>query len=310
MLHARDPALAPAGRLDLLVACLVVAGLCLTFYPLIKGYSLGQIQVWVNAIFAFVVWGWYRGWRVGTGICLGVACLIKPPLAPLALWALVRREWRILAGAAVAGGAGLALSIGLYGLSSHLSYVRVLAFISERGEAYYPNHSFNGLLNRWLSNGDNLAFQDFEFSPANPIVSAGTTIAAVALLLLALTLPAKRREGDRRFDLPIMVLTATMTSPIAWEHHYGVVLPIFAVLMPAMLEVSTLRRWMAASLALSFVLIGQYVEPAQRLAETAFNPLQSYVLFGGLLLLATAYGAMLRRGTSVPARRLPREASL
>jgi alpha-1,2-mannosyltransferase len=301
--HAREPAIAPASRFDWVLACTAVVGLCLTFHPLIKGYTLGQIQVWVNAIFAAFVWAWYRGSKVGAGLCLGIACLIKPSLASLALWALVRREWGMLAGAAGAFGLGLAVSIGTYGLSSHLTYLRVLAFISQRGETYYPNQSFNGLLNRWLSNGDNLVFQDFEFSPPNSIVWAGTMFAATLLLLMALALPRIRRDADARFDLPVMALTATMVSPIAWEHHYGIVLPILGVVGPASLGAWPLGRWTAALLAGSFVLMGQYVQPAEGLADTVFNPLQSYTLFGGVLLLAISYAAMFRQtGMSVSAR--------
>jgi hypothetical protein len=175
-----------------------------------------------------------------------------------------------------------------------VSYLRVLSFISQRGEAYYPNQSINGLLNRWLSNGDNLHFQDFEFSPPNAAVSAATIAAAGMLLLFALFVPALRQPDDPRFDLPLMAATATIISPIAWEHHYGVFPPIMAVLAPAVLDHARAPRQAGLLLALSFILIAQYFAPAQRLANTVFNPLQSYVFFGALLLLATGYTGMMR----------------
>src|SRR5262249_14788534 len=156
--------------------------------------------------------------------------------AVLAVWALARREWRMLGGMIVTCALGLALSVAAYGLRSHLTYLRVLAFIAQRGEAYYPNQSVNGLLNRWLSNGDNLEFQDFEFSPPNRWVSAGTTAAGVTLLVLAFALPAFRVPVDERVDLAIALVTATIVSPIAWEHHYGVVLPALAVAVPPLLD--------------------------------------------------------------------------
>jgi hypothetical protein len=294
-MQADAAAVGPAGAFDLFASSLAVAGLCLSFYPLIKGYTLGQIQVWVDALFAAALWAWYAGRPVAAGIALGIACLIKPPLLLLALWALVRRQGRMLAGMVGACAAGVALSIAVYGLSSHLSYVHVLSFISQRGEAYYPNQSLNGLLNRWLSNGDNLEFQDFEFSPPNAIVSRATIAAAVLLLLPALIVPPRRRLDDSRFDLPLMAATATIVSPIAWEHHYGVFPPILAVLAPALLGTAHARRRVAWLLALSFVLMGQYFAPVQHLANTVFNPLQSYVFLGALLLLATGYSVMMLR---------------
>jgi len=284
----RDPAV------DGLAASLAVAGLCLAFYPLIKGYTLGQIQVWVDALFAASLWAWYAGRQAAAGVCLGIACLIKPPLVLLALWALVRRQGRMLAGMLAVGVLGVALSVAIYGVSSHLSYLRVLSFISQRGEAYYPNQSFNGLLNRWLANGDNLEFQDFEFSPPNAVVAGATMAAAGILLVLALIVPPLRRPDDGRFDLPLMAATATIVSPIAWEHHYGVFPPIMAVLTPALLDQAHAPRRVGLLLALSFILIGQYFAPAQRLSNTSLNPLQSYVFFGALLLLMTGYTVIMR----------------
>ena len=123
-------------RSVLVVASLAAGCLGLTFYPLIKGYTLGQIQVWVDALFASVVWAWNRGWKLTAGTALGLACLIKPPLAPLAVWAIARREWRMTAGVVATCAVGLAASIATYGIPSHLTYPRVLAFIAARGEAY------------------------------------------------------------------------------------------------------------------------------------------------------------------------------
>src|SRR5262249_59498792 len=88
--------------------------------------------------------------------------------------------------------------------------------------------------------------------------------------------------------------TATMISPIAWEHHYGVFAPILAVLAPALLDMSQRRREVVVLGCVAFVLIAQYFAPAQRLADTAWNPLQSYLFFGALLALTTAYSVMLR----------------
>jgi alpha-1,2-mannosyltransferase len=301
---------AHAGNAPAMRASLVVAGLAATFYPLLKGYTLGQIQVWVDALFACSVWAWLRGLKRTAGVALGLACLIKPPLVPLALWAMIRREWRLAAGFATTFAVGVAVSVAIYGLASHLSYVRVLSYIAERGEAYYPNQSFNGLLNRWYSNGSNLEFDDHAFSPPHPIVAIGTTASALALYSLALLLPARIPSRDRRFDLAIITLTATMASPIAWEHHYGVLLPVFALVVPAALDQRPLGRWTAALLVASFLLTAQYVQPVQRLASTPVNPLQSYVLLGAVFLLILACAGVLRStegpGTSATDGQRPR----
>jgi len=268
-------------------------GLCLTFYPLLKGYTLGQIQVWVNAVFALATWAWFTGRQLIAGLSVGVACLIKPTLAPLALWTVLRREWRFAAGIAIVAGVGLGMSIASFGLASHMSYLRVLSFIAQRGEAYYPNQSMNGLLNRWFQNGSNLEFDDFAFSPYHPWVAWGTAVTSAALFIGAFSLPLLRGTRDRRLEFAVMAVTATIASPIVWEHHYGILLPIFAMSMPIIVRAAPAGRATPLWLALSFELIAQYVHDTQRLANTAWNPLQSYTFYGALLLLFLLYRSLL-----------------
>ena len=69
------------------VRLLSAAALAATFYPLVKAYSLGQIQVWIDALFAVLVATWGRRPAV-SGACLGVMCLIKPQFALIGAWAL------------------------------------------------------------------------------------------------------------------------------------------------------------------------------------------------------------------------------
>ena len=179
------------GPLDTLLCAGAALGLCLTFYPLLKAYTLGQIQVWVDAVFAIAVWMWSRNRQLSAGFLVGVICLIKPPLAPLAVWSVVRRQWRFATGVTIVAVLGLSLSLAIYGVSSHLSYLRALAFIGTRGETYYPNQSVNGLLNRWFLNGDTLAFDDFAFSPFHPVVAWGTMVGSLLLYAAALAVPMR-----------------------------------------------------------------------------------------------------------------------
>ena len=47
---------------------MLVVGFALTFYPIVKAFTLGQIQVWINAMFALSVLAWMLGWRASSGI--------------------------------------------------------------------------------------------------------------------------------------------------------------------------------------------------------------------------------------------------
>ena len=277
------------NAIDAVVRVLVAAGLAATFYPLVKAYSLGQIQAWIDAIFAVLVVSWARQPAL-SGACLGVMCLIKPQFALIGVWALVRRQWRFAVASAVVVLAGLAVSMAVYGLQSHVDYLRVLTFISERGETFYANQSFNGLLNRLLFNGPNLEWQETAFPPPHRLVQAGTMLAGLVLIAAAWLAPRRDRHADL-FDLAIISVTATAVSPVAWEHHYGLLLPLFAATAGETLRLRPLGAYTAPALAVAFVLTGQFFQPAQRFAASPLNVLQSYVLFGALLMLVLWYRA-------------------
>ena len=173
-------------------------------------------------------------------------------------------------------------------MRSHVDYLRVLTFISERGETFYANQSFNGLLNRLLFNGPNLEWQETAFAPPHRLVQAGTTLAGLVLIAAAWLAPRRDRHASP-FDLAIVSVTATAVSPVAWEHHYGILLPLFAATAGETLRLKSFGAYTTIALMLAFVLTGQFFQPLQRLAATRCNVLQSYVLFGALLMLGLWY---------------------
>jgi hypothetical protein len=273
---------------------LLVFAMTLTFYPAIRAYRNGQAQAWINTLFAAALWLWLRGRPVGAGVLAAVLCAIKPQYAIVGLWAALRGHRRFVAGWAAAGVALLGLSVGLYGVAPHLEYLRVLRYIARRGESFYPNQSVNGLLNRLLGNGDNATWMD-AFPPPHPWVYAGTLISSALLIALALLWRPARTGTEGTADFLGIGLTCTLASPIAWEHHYGILLPIYAWLYPVLSDRPVLGRATVAVLALSYVVASNSFMAANRLAETPFNVLQSYLLAAGLLVLALLYAV---RGTS------------
>jgi hypothetical protein len=226
---------APEGRAGRVVLAAAGVFLSLTYFPVVHGFELGQIQVWLNAGFAATVWCWVVGWRTAAGVLAGMLCLIKPQYGVLLLWGLLRRQGRFVLAGALTGAAGLAVSVALFGLANHLNYFRVLSFIARHGESFYPNQSVNGLLHRLLGNGNNLEWEKAAFAPYHPFVYYGTTISSLALLALGLF--GLRRQGrGSALDLGMAALCCTLASPVAWEHHYGVFLPVYAVLYTALLR--------------------------------------------------------------------------
>lgn len=283
----------------------------LLFYPIVKGYSLGQAQTWISLLFAGAVFAWLCGWRGLPGALIGLICLIKPQLVLLVVWAVIRREWRFVGGwAAVVVPLGL-LSVWLYGFETHVDFARLLLFLSGRGESYFASHSVNSLMNRLLFNGPNLTWDPTHTQIAyNPIVHAVSTATSLALIGFALFWRVPGGQRARIVDLCIAGLSFTMASPIAYEHHYGVLLPIFAVTLPAMAGDPRTRRGEWAALAAAFVLSANYFSITKGLADTSLNVLQSYLLFAGATLLVLMYRVRERQGRPVaaPDRRPIRQA--
>lgn len=121
-------------------------------------------------------------------------------------------------------------------------------------------------------------------------VYAGTLLSGAALVAVALLLPRRAARGSL-LDLSIAALTIVIVSPIAWEHHFGILLPLLAVATPRLISGPSAGSWTPVVLGGAFVLTGQYFEPAQRLASSWLNVLQSYVLIGALGLLAVWHRA-------------------
>jgi hypothetical protein len=276
----------PVSRLDRGIRVTAAALLTLCFYPVVKAYSLGQAQVVVNALLAALVLAWSLGSRALSGVLVAAMCAIKPQYALIAVWGVARREWRFVGAAAAAGLGVLALSVWTFGLAHHLNYLDVLATISRVGEAYYPNQSVNGLLQRAMDHGDSLRWDPHDYPPYHPLVHAGTLLSSLALLGLTVLWRPWRPVRGGSLDLCAIALAATLASPIAWEHHHGVLLPIYACLLPALLQRPVLHRATFPVLAISFVLSSHFLPAANRLAGTPLAAVQSYLLFAALTVLA------------------------
>lgn len=281
----------PMTRTEALVRAGVVLFLTLTFYPVVKAYTLGQIQVWINGLFAVMLWCWMAGHKAAAGALLAVLCLLKPQYALLLPWALLKKEWRLAATCAITGALGLVLSVSQYGWANHFDYLKALSFMARHGEAFYPNQSVNGLMNRlWSIRSpdlyNNLQWRGHYFPPFNPWVYGATLTSSILLLAAAFFHPRARAETP---GLCIIALSATLASPIAWEHHYGILLPLYAVLLPALWRKRS-PPWKWVVLVASYVLASNFMPALNLLATTPLNVLQSYLFMAALAVLGLFYG--------------------
>jgi hypothetical protein len=276
----------PVEKFILLFLC---AAFTLTFYPLLKAYVLGQVQAWIDVLFTGMVLAWLTHRKKLSGFLAGLICIIKPQLILLLLWGLLRKQKKFVIALVITVVVFVMISIGAYGLENNLDYFNAVTFIAQHGESYFPNQSVNGLLNRILFNGNNLEWVARSFPPYNLIVYWGTLLTSIALIGLALFWRRREYKYADVFDLSLAVLSFTIASPVAWEHHYGILLPIFAIALPATLGIYDLRKRGMILLAVTFSLSSNFFQFTDKTAATYFNFLQSYLFFGAMILLFHLY---------------------
>lgn len=257
--------------------------LAFTFYPLVKGYDLGQIQVFLGALVALALLFHTVERPALAGALLGACCLVKPQWGVVLVWALVRRQKRFAAAFLAVFLAGTGISLLRFGLADNLRYLDVLRSIGGTGEVFWPNQSVNGLLNRLLGNGSPIDWTLNAFASPDPVVRIATLLTSLALLGIVLW-PARgvARKGS---DLPLALVAATIASPVAWEHHYGAFLPVLAVTLPDLALVRPFGRATAPILAGSYVAMASaFLRPEILFANRAVGLLGSHLFFGGLAL--------------------------
>jgi hypothetical protein len=280
----------PAHDRQIAIVCGVLLGAM--FYPILRAHILGQIQVWIDCLVATALLAYLTGWRALSGACIGVCCLIKPQYGLLMLWGLLRRDWRFSIGLIAVAGAGLIAAMVRYGFANHLEYLKVLRFIARHGEAYWPNQSVNGLLNRLLNNGDPLHFDRYSFPPYHTVVYLGTLLSSLVIVTIALW-PIRGRSANS-FDLATALLAATLAAPVAWEHHYGILLAIFAIATPMVLRQAPSKLRGALLLASYLMVANALLRPAWLLGDPVREVLASHLFLGALLLLVILVGTRFR----------------
>lgn len=260
------------------------ATLTLLFYPLMKAFTLGQIQTIITALVACAMLAWVRGRDAWAGVCVGLACLVKPQIGLLVVWALLRRRWRF-AGAWSAVVLPLGIwSVSRYGVANQFDYVRQLSFITAHSWSYAPNQSVAGILNRALFIGQNLEW-DTHYVPYHPWVYAGTVVSSALLVGTGLFVGRRSARVDDHDLAPFALATLcfTMASPVAWEHHYGVAVPAFAWLAPQAAAAN--RGGRGVWLAVAYLALASLWHPLDVFATTPVNVLQNSLFAGALLLL-------------------------
>jgi alpha-1,2-mannosyltransferase len=276
------------------------------FYPYQISLHQLQAQTMITTIFILLLFFELSGkpelisGRLG-GLLMGIAASLKPQYGLYAVWGLIRRKFSfavVLISVAALVGIATILMFGWGNTATF--YFRVLPDLSKRGEAYFPNQSMNGLLNRLYTQGMNVEYSYTEYPPEYPVVVWGTRVALV--ILVGIGLLTKRSQAHnglaRALDLAFVGLAFTMAGTIAWEHYYGVLIAISAVLLPVLIFQPGREGWILPAFVTSFLMVGVRWWQTMAFADHGvLTILQSNIYIGALLLLGLLYVARRRYGS-------------
>jgi alpha-1,2-mannosyltransferase len=263
------------------------------FMPITLAFSLGQAQIFLDLFFSLMVFFWVQKKERAAGVMMALLAMVKPQFGLLFLWAGLRRRWGALASAVVTLAVGGGASVAVFGLRNNLDYIHVLSSLSRKAQSHYANQSMFGLLNRAIFNGENLPYHPYVYPPFVSWVYTVTLLTTVALVLFALAYPWGEQRGSMA-DLSAAGVICVIATPMAWEHHYGIMLPIFIWFWFAAYRLGSGKVWPFAT---AFVLIADFLSPFNALSATPVaNLLQTYMYFGALLLLALLIKNSARQG--------------
>ncbi|MDP8905858.1 MAG: DUF2029 domain-containing protein [Chloroflexota bacterium] len=188
-----------------------IAGLS---WPVVRDSVLGNISLVVTF---FAVLGWRFLDRPAGGAAVAAAVALRPTMALVLGWWLIRGHWRPLVGFLAAGVAMLLLTLPFVGLSGWLDYVAVLR-----------NVSFEGVVR-------NLSLGGFATSLGWPPWAAGVAQAAGYAAAINAVLLSLRR--DRELSYVVTVVATLLLSPLLWDHY------LTHLLVPAAFLVARGQWW-------------------------------------------------------------------
>lgn len=148
---------------------------------------------------------------------------------------------------------------------------------------YFRSHPTLPIYSALIGNGENLVYMPLLYTPFVRWIYWATVAAAALLVGGVLLFPWGRVRGSAG-DLAAMGLASVAASPMAWDHHYGIVCGILAWVWFSHGAAQVRRPWLLALAAL-LTMNGWF--GLNRLAGLhGWNILQSYTYLGALLLLA------------------------
>jgi hypothetical protein len=245
-----------------------------------------------------------RGRHHVAGALLGLAALVKLPLAMFGLYFLLRRERGALVGMSGVLALAFAGSIVVFGWQLNLLWYThcVAPFLGDVMSAYNVQ-SIHAALARLARGPDSLL--DWDPRPLAPALRASAT--AVVVLELAAVAWAARREPSERtpgrrlvareLEFMLVLVLCLISGPMSWSHYYvWLLLPLAFVLAGAEhVPRERATTWLGGAALLFGALPVVFIGTSQSwLMEVHARVVLAHFVIGGLLFFVLLLRA--RRG--------------
>lgn len=177
-----------------------------------------------------------RGREFLGGACLAGAILLKVTPVLLLAYFVWRKQWRFVAAtlAAVAVG-GLVLPATVYGWQGNLAHwhewISRVAVPSAQSESDRTTAVlYETLLNPNMNNNQSLQAVLWRLTGSPKARGAATAVLAVMAVVIA-WVGWRRRENNELMILGAVIVWAALVPPVAWSHHFMVLLLPLTVLV-------------------------------------------------------------------------------
>lgn len=192
--------------------------------PLDYSIWLGNSTNLIMLSMILALWWFERGKDFGAGILLGINGLIKIPMILPAGYYFARRQWKVVAGGALAVGVVIVLSLAFTSLSLNRMWLNncILSF-SGRPVGAFNNQSVAAVLARELIPESGIRYW-LPLEPT-PLFSAASRMAVFLLFVPVIVIlldrwKSPRTKSEHLLEFFMVLVCSLLTSPISWTHYF------------------------------------------------------------------------------------------
>ena len=268
--------------------------------PLFYSIKEGNSSHFFLLLFVLLFFLLKKGRDLAVGSLIAVGALIKIPIGLFAVYFLLRRRWRIVAGLGITLTLAVGASLWLFGLALHLGWVHycVAPYIGKPMAAFNVQ-SVDAFLARLMTDGNVLNWSPLTMGPRF-LVTRYALIGSLLLLVLGILWRSgpPRTVTEEYLEISIIIPTLLIIFPVSWTHYYLLMLLPFGLYLGNKIDAPDRTVWHVC-MCLSLLAVSPpllRIQPGSPVLQyVVFKLLYSHYLVGACAALGLLLAARLRR---------------